>query len=272
MQLGQVMAIARLAAEHGEVGATMSQSLSSVLHGWSDEDLANLSHLLGVKPGAVDEIAERLRWLYHSRFLAESEAFVRNAVSRVRSVFDGPSPEIVEPETIRSVPSYDDLIIGACQHVEAFDAKASLQEHEAFLLDAIILGAVAKMKPRERRKFFETPIDARGVAKADGIAGADLSGPAATLVLLGAAQASGFGVYIAATTALGLLTHAVGVTLPFAIYAGLTSTIAFLIGPIGWLTAGVWGAWKLTATEWKTLTPALVYMICVNTRRSLQSG
>lgn len=252
-------------------GVTMAKSVVSLLDGWSVEDLANLSKLLGMEePGSVDEIIKYVRWRYHSQVLAESEAVVRNTFSRVKSAFDKSSPEVVDAETLRPVPSYDDLLVGACKHVGAFDEAASLQEHEAFLLDAIILGAVQRMTPRERRKFFETPIDPSAVAKADGVAGADFVGPAATLALLGAAQATGFGVYLAATTALGLLTHAVGVTLPFAVYSGVTSTIAFLIGPVGWLTAGVWGAWKLTATEWKSLTPALVYIICVNTRRSLQ--
>lgn len=249
----------------------MAKPISSVLSGWSGEDLANLSKLLGMeRPGSVDEVIKCIRWRYHSKVLAESEALARNTFSRVQSVFDRSTPDLVDSESLRPVPSYEDLIVGACKHVDAFDARATLQEHETFLLDAIILGAVQHMKPRERRKFFETPIDVSAVAKADGVPGSSLAGPAATLTLLGAAQASGFGVYLAATTALGFLTHAVGITLPFAIYSGVTSTIAFLIGPVGWLSAGVWGAWKLTATEWKSLVPAIVYIIYVNTRRSLQ--
>jgi hypothetical protein len=35
--------------------------------------------------------------------------------------------------------------------------------------------------------------------------------------------------------------NTIGITLPFAVYTGLTSTIAFVIGPVGWLTAGFWG-------------------------------
>jgi hypothetical protein len=67
-----------------------------------------------------------------------------------------------------------------------------------------------------------------------------LKGAATTLGAFGAAQASGFGIYLGATTALGFLSQAVGVTLPFAVYTGMSSTIAFLIGPVGFLAAGAW--------------------------------
>ena len=102
--------------------------------------------------------------------------------------------------------------------------------------------------------------------------GPDLKGPATTFALLGAAQASGFGIYLASTTALGFLTHAVGVTLPFTIYTGMTSTIAFLIGPAGWLGAGLWGTWKLTEPEWKKLVPALVCIVATNSLKNLQTS
>ncbi|HVA50960.1 MAG TPA: hypothetical protein VNH11_31760 [Pirellulales bacterium] len=109
-------------------------------------------------------------------------------------------------------------------------------------------------------------MDASAIVGDAEIKGPGLRGPTRTLALLGAAQASGFSVYVASTTALGFLTHAVGITLPFAVYTGMTSTIAFIIGPAGWLAAGLWGAWKLTQAEWKKLIPALVYIIAVNSR------
>ncbi len=89
-----------------------------------------------------------------------------------------------------------------------------------------------------------------------------------TTAVLGAAQASGGAVYIASTTALGFLTHGVGITLPFAVYTGLTSTIAFVIGPVGWLAAGGWAFWKFTGPEWKKLTTAIVYI----TSRNMQGA
>ena len=84
-------------------------------------------------------------------------------------------------------------------------------------------------------------------------------------------QASGFGVYLAATTALGFTTSAIGITLPFAAYTGLSSTIAFVIGPAGWLAAGLWGAWKVTQAEWKKLVPVVLYIASTRARYRLRT-
>ena len=56
---------------------------------------------------------------------------------------------------------------------------------------------------------------------------------------LGAAQLSGFGVYLLASSTVGAITSFLGVTLPFAFYTGMSSAIALVIGPIGFLAMGV---------------------------------
>jgi hypothetical protein len=48
-----------------------------------------------------------------------------------------------------------------------------------------------------------------------------------------AAQASGFGVYMMASSVAAGLGHAIGLTLPFAAFAGMASLISWVIGPIG---------------------------------------
>jgi len=55
-----------------------------------------------------------------------------------------------------------------------------------------------------------------------------------TAAAIAAAQASGFGVYLAASTILGGLMSAVGVTAPFVLYTTMSSAISLAIGPIGW--------------------------------------
>lgn len=197
---------------------------------------------------------------------------VRNIADKLRSKVTDISHDSVKRDELRDVPSYDSLILGACKHLKVFEKDALIAEHEIFLTHAIIVTAVQQMKPRERKRFLEEQIDPSQVAPEVRIRGARLCGPATTFAILGAAQASGFGVYLASTTALGFVTHAIGVTLPFAVYTGMTSTIAFLIGPAGWLTAGLWGAWKLTEPKWKMLIPALVYVVATNSRRHLQGS
>lgn len=126
------------------------------------------------------------------------------------------------------------------------------------------------MKPRERLKYFEQQVDISELLRGTRIKAHSFRGPATTFALLGIAQTSGFGIYLASTSALGFLTHAVGVTLPFAVYTGMTSTIAFIIGPPDWLTAGIWGAWKLTQPNWKKLIKALMYIISTNKWRYIE--
>ncbi|MCH2160095.1 MAG: hypothetical protein MK096_15100 [Oleiphilaceae bacterium] len=89
---------------------------------------------------------------------------------------------------------------------------------------------------------------------------------------LGLANAAGFGLYTSATTALGFAMHAVGVTLPFATYTGLSSTIAFVIGPARWLAAGAWAIWGVTGPEWKKIVPALLYVISTEERLNIQDS
>ncbi len=56
---------------------------------------------------------------------------------------------------------------------------------------------------------------------------------------LGAAQLSGFGIYLLASSTLGAITSVLGITLPFAFYTGMSSIISFVIGPVGFLVMGV---------------------------------
>ncbi|MEO0868928.1 MAG: hypothetical protein AAFY17_10860 [Cyanobacteria bacterium J06642_11] len=77
---------------------------------------------------------------------------------------------------------------------------------------------------------------------------------------MAAARASGFGVYLMASTALGGLTSTLGITLPFAAYMGMSQVIALAIGPVGW--AALFGglAFKLNQPNWKRLTLAVIYV------------
>lgn len=56
---------------------------------------------------------------------------------------------------------------------------------------------------------------------------------------LGAAQLSGFGIYVLASSTVGAITSLLGITLPFALYTGMSSAISFIIGPVGFLVMGV---------------------------------
>ena len=240
----------------------MSNTIAQMLVGWNEQDLANLGKILEVKEKVdVARIAHTIKWLFHSRTMASTESFGKNFFSRVNK---RPSEET--NESLRAEPTYQELLDGNCKYLKAWEENSSEEEKEIYLSQAVIIMALQAMKPKERVKFFSSLVDAQDIAQGAKVPGTNLSGPMTTLALLGLAQASGFGVYVASTTALGLLTHAVGITLPFAAFTGLTSTIAFVIGPVGWLSAIAWGTWKVTQPEWKKITPVLIYIIARNSR------
>lgn len=59
------------------------------------------------------------------------------------------------------------------------------------------------------------------------------------ITAISVAQLSGFGIYMLASTTLGAITSMLGLTLPFAVYTGMSSAISFIIGPVGFLVMGV---------------------------------
>lgn len=80
------------------------------------------------------------------------------------------------------------------------------------------------------------------------------------------ANLSGFGLYVAASSALGALTSAIGVTLPFAVYTGMSSTIAAVIGPVGWVLLLVGGAVLVGGVDFKKTVPGVLAITTVRAR------
>ena len=235
-------------------------TIGEAIESWDNQDLSNLWTLVkgeGNNP-TIQEIEHKFKWLYHSKKIANAKLALRRRKQKDLTIDD-----------IRKAPSYDQLLIEAAKKTKAYEGNPSLEECEAYLAHAVIIAALQRMSPRQRLKFFTTNIPIDEMADSAGFESFEIKGPATTLAALGVAQVSGFGVYIASTTALGLLTHAVGISLPFAVYTGLTSTIAFIIGPVGWLSAGIWGVWRFTRPEWKYIIPALLYIASTNSRQQM---
>ena len=102
--------------------------------------------------------------------------------------------------------------------------------------------------------------------------GGALLGSTSMAGALTAAQLSGFGVYLLASTSLGALTATLGVTLPFAVYTTMSSAIAVIIGPAGWIGAGLFAIWKLTGPNYERLTSAILYVALLRLQQSEQTG
>ncbi|MFH7243518.1 MAG: hypothetical protein ACHWZW_11770 [Spirulina sp.] len=86
---------------------------------------------------------------------------------------------------------------------------------------------------------------------------------------IAAARASGFGVYLMASTALGGLTSALGITLPFAVYMGMSQVLALALGPVGWLALLGGLAFSLNQPHWRRLILAVMYVSVLRYRPPL---
>jgi uncharacterized protein YaaW (UPF0174 family) len=75
-----------------------------------------------------------------------------------------------------------------------------------------------------------------------------------------AAKMSGFGVYLLASTVLGGLTGALGITLPFAVYMGVSQTLALILGPVGWVALAGGCLFSLNQPNWNRLGLAVLYV------------
>lgn len=80
------------------------------------------------------------------------------------------------------------------------------------------------------------------------------------MATLATANLSGFGVYLLATTSLSALSGLIGITFSFATYTALTSTIAFVTGPAGWIGLGIYAIWQFTDVDYKKLIPSIIYI------------
>ena len=219
----------------------------------------------------ADSIGE-LFWAYNSRTLAESK---RTALQAGKGVY-GVLPDFVKNRLSEPSPvghthdyakslTYEFLLREACRESGIKDAHCeSASLLEIYLFETIIARMLVAMNAKQRHEFLTRRVQLDVMAAQFPSSG--WAGPVTTLAALSAAQASGFGVYMGATTALGLASHAVGVTLPFAVYTGMTSTIAFLIGPIGFLATVGWLAHVFTSPEWARIIRGLLHIIAMRAK------
>jgi uncharacterized protein YaaW (UPF0174 family) len=213
-----------------------------------------------------------LFWAYSSR----TTAHAKQSADKLKERIYGLVPErmktnIPRPQPVRelheygSALSYEFLVREVCNKLEIQNANVEpIGELEVYLIEDLFVRAAAQMNAHQRHAFLTSQIRLDAFAAIFPQTG--VAGPTTTLAALAVAQGSGFGVYLGATTALGFLSHAVGVTLPFAIYAGMTSTIAFVIGPFGFLGAGAWLGFRILGPEWPRILRGVLHLIAMKAK------
>ena len=261
--------------------------LDSVIGDLAPEDRANLAVLLELDQGSsVEDLCEEVRWLYHSKIrstvvsgakrvadgaleLAESTPLGGGALASLARKVRSPSlGTIGNEDEAYPVPTWNELIDGLAQYLNVHDPVADLATSEKYVCQAIIVRALQKMTPAQRDVYFNEQIDWGALVEEGGPNRPSTAGPRLGMVGLGLAQAAGFSLYTSSATALAFLSGSVGVTLPFAAYTGLSSLISVVTGPLGWIAMGSLLTWQLTSTEWKRLTPGLVYIINARAREA----
>ena len=115
-----------------------------------------------------------------------------------------------------------------------------------------------KMTPQQKREMEEQL--RKTASQFD--KGGELLGSSSIFLALTTAKLSGFSIYLLASTSLGALTGMIGITLPFVVYTTMSSTIALVLGPVGWIGAGLFTIWQLSEPSYKRVIPAILY-ICV---------
>lgn len=241
------------------------------------EDRANLAVTLELpQESSVADIGHAVRWHYHSKVRSAVFSNAKVAAWRVASlrrerVYEDPTA-VDFTEQDYPTPTWNELIEGLASHLKVFDDTKDIATNEEYICQDIIVRALQRMRPDQRRTFFTEEVDF-GVVATDGAPSrSGTKAPLRGVAVLGLAQAAGFSLYTTSAAALSALSGTIGVTLPFAAYTGLSSVLSFATGPIGWATMTGWLAWQLTQADWKKLLPAIVYLINARARFTGEVG
>ncbi len=215
------------------------REMREILHEASAEERRALAEILDTDNDTFEGIVDAFAW---------------NAQSIFGYLFD-------------DQPSYSQIVRQVAKELDIRDTSLSIKNLEVKISQKVLETVWEKMTPVQRKRM-EAELY-RTAQKFD--KGGALTGSTSIFAALTAAKLSGFGVYLLASTSLGALTGAIGVTLPFAIYTTMSSTIAVILGPVGWIGAGLFAIWKLTGANYKRLIPAVVYVSMLRAHQEEQA-
>ena len=135
---------------------------------------------------------------------------------------------------LQSSLSYDEFLNKlAAKRAINVRQQITLFDKEQYILKNIFsqeLGGLSEEEKIKLNKQLET------AAKEGGLSKSEITS-ITSLTTIGLAQASGFGVYLLASSTVGAISGLVGVSLPFAFYTTMSSVINIAIGPVGFILA-----------------------------------
>ncbi len=161
-------------------------------------------------------------------------------------------------------PSYKEIVHQVAGKLQIpFDSDSDVEAVEIEIMQKVWNTIWEKMTPEQQAELKAQMQKTADEFDKNGA----LAGSAGSVGALTAAQLSGFGVYLLASTTLGALTGAVGIALPFAVYTTMSSAISLIIGPVGWLGIILFFTWKLTGANYNRLTQAVIYILALREKQ-----
>ncbi|BAY96492.1 hypothetical protein NIES37_04250 [Tolypothrix tenuis PCC 7101] len=160
-------------------------------------------------------------------------------------------------------PSYQKIVRRAAKKLKIKCEKYEpASEMEVKIAQKVMATMLEKMTPEQKREMEQQLRETASQFDK----GTELLGSTSIFLALTGAKLSGFGIYLLASTTLGTLTGVIGVTLPFVVYTTMSSAIAVIIGPVGWIGAGLFTIWQLTEPSYKRVIPAILFICALRAR------
>lgn len=198
----------RLLAQQGD-SEPRTATPDAILYASGEQGRATLSAIIGC-PADTD----------HASLVAELRKRARGTGQRLRRD-DG--------------PTYPEILGLLCKKL-GLPGTGSVDQLERNIAIKLFNTMWERLSETEQAEILKNIAEATDVTN-DSI-GRNMVLPVIGAAGMAAAQASGFGVFIAASTVVGAATHAVGFALPFVFYTSMSKAIALVIGPPGWLALG----------------------------------
>lgn len=155
----------------------------------------------------------------------------------------------VLPHSTNTV-DYDEIVRDVGSHLKVnFSKSDSLLVLEDEILKKLLKDSFEKMSPEERKSVLDEL----------GVSDLSLLAPAATAAALLAGKMAGFATYkIALMVANAVARSLLGKGLTFAGNAMLTRSISYVLGPIGWVIAGLWTLADMASPAFRVTVPCVV--------------
>jgi uncharacterized protein YaaW (UPF0174 family) len=215
-------------------------ALRQLLQRCTAEELTGLAKILEANNNSVDKLIETL-W--------------QNCQSTLSYLFG-------------REPAYKQIVHQVADHLSVpYKQYHSAREVEIAIAQKVLETLWQKMTPEQRQEMEE---QLQAAAQEFDKTGAFTTG-GSIFATLTAARLSGFGVYLLASTALGAVTSALGIALPFVVYTTMSSAIGVILGPVGWISAGLYTLWRLDQPNYKRLTAAVLYICLLRSRHAPES-